>query len=151
MPQVPRFTPLSSASPRASKAARGSSSKRDTHCELLVRRAVWARGLRYRVDVAKLPGRPDLVLAKAKVVVFCDGDFWHGRNLESRIAKLSTGHNAPYWVAKIRRNVERDLEQTCSLKAAGWTVLRFWESDILENPEAIADQIVRAVRENLTP
>jgi DNA mismatch endonuclease (patch repair protein) len=142
----PRYTAFTPASPRASKAARGASAKRDTKCELVLRRAVFARGLRYRVDVKRLPGRPDLVFSRAKVVVFCDGDFWHGRNLAERIAKLEDGHNAPYWVAKITRNVERDGEQRLSLEGEGWLVMRFWESDILKDVERIADEILSAVK-----
>lgn len=143
---TPRYTAFTPASARASNAARGASAKRDTQCELVLRRAVFARGLRYRVDVKGLPGRPDLVFSRAKVVVFCDGDFWHGRNLAERIAKLEDGHNAPYWVAKITRNVERDGEQEASLEAEGWLVLRFWESDILKDVARIADDIVAAVK-----
>lgn len=142
---VPRYTGFTPASPRASKAARGASTKRDTKCEIVLRRAVFARGLRYRVDVKGLPGRPDLVFSRAKVVVFCDGDFWHGKNLTERIAKLKDGHNAPYWVAKITRNVARDREQKASLEAEGWLVLRFWESDILSATAKIADEIKTAV------
>lgn len=66
---------------------------------MLLRRAIWTLGLRYRVDVATLVGRPDLVFPRERVVVFCDGDFWHGRDLLARIAKLRKGSNAPYWVA----------------------------------------------------
>lgn len=143
---VPRYTAFTAASPRATKAARASSAKRDTKPELLLRRAVFSRGLRYRVDVRTLPGRPDLVFSAAKVAVFCDGDFWHGKNLPDRIARLQDGHNAPYWVAKITRNVERDHEQKRSLEADGWLVLRYWESDILKGVERIADEIAETVK-----
>jgi DNA mismatch endonuclease Vsr len=102
---VPRFEVLRPASARASAAARGASRKRDTRCEILLRRALWALGLRYRVDVGDLPGRPDIVFRRARVAVFCDGDYWHGRDLEARLKKLARGHNPAYWVAKIRANV----------------------------------------------
>jgi DNA mismatch endonuclease (patch repair protein) len=95
--------------------------------------------------VAGLPGRPDIVFSQARVVVFCDGDFWHGRNLEARLAKLAQGHNAPYWVAKIRTNVERDRRHDSSLTEAGWLVLRLWEADITKDPSAAADVVVTAV------
>jgi DNA mismatch endonuclease (patch repair protein) len=78
-------------------------------------------------------------------VVFCDGDFWHGRDLDQRLAKLKRGHNATYWVAKVRRNVERDREQERMLQDAGWTVLRVWETDVLRRTMATANQIVRAL------
>lgn len=77
----------------------------------------------------------------ARVVVFCDGDFWHGRNIEQRIAKLSRGHNAGYWVAKVRRNFERDRANDAALETAGWTVLRYWESDIRADAEMLAAAI----------
>ncbi len=146
LPRVPRYDSLAPSSVRASEAARASSAKRHTKCELILRRAIFARGLRYRIDVKSLPGRPDLVFTKAKVVVFCDGDFWHGKNLPERIARLQLGHNAPYWVAKISRNVERDGEQTAALKADGWLVLRYWESDITKSADRIADEIAEIVR-----
>jgi DNA mismatch endonuclease (patch repair protein) len=98
--------------------------------------------LRYRVDVAALPGRPDIVFTAARVVIFCDGDFWHGRDLESRSARLAQGHNASYWTAKIRTNVLRDQKRTEELQADGWLVLRYWESDITGDAAAVATDIV---------
>jgi len=137
---------LSPASNRASKTARGSSKKRDTTPELRLRVALRAKGLRgYRVDVGTLPGRPDVVFAAAKVAVFCDGDFWHGRDLGKRLAKLARGHNAPYWVAKISGNVARDRRHDGELESAGWRVLRYWESDLRTNADAIAEEVRRLV------
>jgi DNA mismatch endonuclease Vsr len=103
-------------------------------------------GLRYRLHVLGLPGSPDIVFTKRQVVVFCDGDFWHGRDLNRRLAKLATGHNATYWLAKVQRNVERDRRQTGALEALGWTVLRFWETDILCRADYVADQIIAVIR-----
>jgi DNA mismatch endonuclease (patch repair protein) len=79
------------------------------------------------------------------VAIFCDGDFWHGRNLAARIKRLAKGHNAPYWTAKVLRNVERDRDQTHRLQDAGWLVCRFWETDILERVEQIAGEVERIV------
>jgi DNA mismatch endonuclease (patch repair protein) len=138
---TPSYTKLSPASENASKAARASSKKRDTKPELLLRRACWALGLRYRVDVDKLPGRPDLVFKKARLLVFVDGDFWHGRNLEARIAKLERGHNAKYWVAKVSANVARDQRNNLYLQENGWRVLRFWESEVIADAEGVAAKI----------
>jgi DNA mismatch endonuclease (patch repair protein) len=109
---------------------------------LVLRRELWQRGLRYRLHYPGLPGRPDIVFTKQRVVVFCDGDFWHGRDLNRRLARLAGGHNAKYWLAKIQRNVDRDLRQTEGLKALGWTVLRFWETDVLRGTSYVADQII---------
>ena len=146
---MPRYTGLAPASPRASAAARGASKKRDTRPELALRRAVFARGLRYRCVADDLPGRPDIVFRRAQVIVFCDGDFWHGRDLATRLMKLERGHNAPYWVAKIKGNVARDRRTDADLVARGWTVLRFWEGDISDDAESIADEISAVVRERL--
>ena len=86
----------------------------------------------------------------AKVVVFCDGDFWHGRNLFERVRKLERGHNAPYWVAKITSNVARDRRQDQDLVDKGWLVLRFWESDIHRDAEAIAAKVAAALAMRLS-
>jgi DNA mismatch endonuclease (patch repair protein) len=112
IPRAPRFEGYMPSSAKASAAARAASRRRDTQCELALRRALWALGLRYRVDVRQLPGKPDIVFRRLRIAIFCDGDFWHGRDLGARIRRLSRGHNAPYWVAKIRRNVERDATNT---------------------------------------
>ncbi|WP_348652882.1 hypothetical protein [Polyangium sp. y55x31] len=85
---TPSFACLHPASENASTAARAASAKRNTRCELALRRELWRRGLRYRLHLPGLPGRPDIVFTKHRVVVFCDGDFWHGRHLEARLAKL---------------------------------------------------------------
>jgi DNA mismatch endonuclease, patch repair protein len=143
---TPSYKGLLPASVSASRVASASSKKRDTKPELLLRRALWARGVRYRVDVGALPGRPDLVVSSARLVVFCDGDFWHGRNLEGRVAKLAAGHNAPYWVSKINGNVERDRRVERVLIDSGWKVLRFWESDVRANPGLAARAVLKAVR-----
>src|SRR5947207_8625156 len=85
--------------------------KTDTKPELTIRRLAFARGLRYRKYSARLPGKPDLVFASARVVVFVDGDFWHGWRFEEWESKLSS----PYWKEKIRRNRERDQERCARL------------------------------------
>jgi len=142
---APSYKGLSPASATASRIASASSAKRDTRPELILRRALWSTGLRYRVDVGTLPGRPDLVFRAARLVVFCDGDFWHGRNLRRRLQKLTLGHNAPYWVSKIRSNVARDRRIERLLNDCGWHVLRFWESDVRANPQQAAQAILKAV------
>jgi DNA mismatch endonuclease (patch repair protein) len=92
-----------------------------------------------------LPGRPDIVFPGPRVVVFCDGDFWHGRELNKRMEKLARGNNAPYWLAKISGNVERDVAQTLALQSLGWVVLRFWETDILSDPNIVAEAVAHAL------
>ncbi len=130
----------------ASGVASAGSAKRNTKPELLLRGALRGKGLRYRTDVAALPGRPDLVITSARLAVFCDGDFWHGRNLTKRLDKLATGHNAAYWVAKIRSNVQRDRRVARLLRQSGWRVLRLWESDIEADPMSAARAVIKASR-----
>ena len=109
---------------------------KDTEPELMLRRALWKENLRYRVNYKELPGKPDIVFTKYHVVVFCDGDYWHGHNwairglssLEEELAGYSD-----FWRKKILRNIERDKEVNEALKSQGWTVIRIWESDIRKN------------------
>lgn len=145
-PSRPSYKGLRPASSRASAAARGSSKKTGTRCELALRRALWVAGCRYRKNVPDLPGRPDIVFPGAQVAVFCDGDFWHGRDWETRREKLSRGANAAYWLAKIRRNMERDQQNTRHLQSLGWTVLRLWESQIREDLSGTVQVVASAVR-----
>lgn len=109
---------------------------KDTRPELKLRKALWHEGLRYRVNYKKLPGKPDIVFTKWKLVVFCDGDFWHGHNWAIRglssLQEELEGYSQ-YWRDKITRNIERDEENNKSLRALGWTVIRIWESDIKQD------------------
>jgi DNA mismatch endonuclease (patch repair protein) len=92
-------------------------------------------------DVKHLPGRPDIVFRRERVAIFCDGDFWHGRNWRRIKSKLAKGSNSGYWVNKIRNNMTRDRRYNAALKKEGWAVLRYWESDILTNSSDIAATI----------
>lgn len=95
MPRVPRYSAFHPASPVAS-AIKKHNRARDTKAEMLLRRALWARRPRYRLYADDLPGNPDIMLRQARVVVFVDGDFWHGRHWKQRRAKLARGSNAAY-------------------------------------------------------
>lgn len=143
----PSYKRLAPASSRASGIARRASSKRDTRPEVLLRKALRDRGLRFRTNVTSLPGCPDIVITGSKLAVFCDGDFWHGRRLTQRLARLHRGHNAEYWVAKIRSNVQHDRNVVRALRASGWTVLRFWETDLRANCERAAEKVLSAMRD----
>jgi len=136
------FSPASEAASRAKRANR----KSDTAHEINLRRELWRLGLRYRKYVAGLPGTPDLVFARPRIIVFCDGDFWHGRYWRQLKMQLARRHNAAYWLAKIGRNRERDRKNTDLLKRQGWMVLRFWETDIQRDPVSTALAIRQAVR-----
>lgn len=141
----PSYRDLKARDRRASRAAQGASRKRDTRCELLLRRRLWALGYRYRIDVQGLQGRPDIVFPRERVAIFCDGDFWHGRDLDRRVERLQRGHNAPYWVEKIRYNVLRDRRNDGLLEYEGWTVLRFWETDIRRDLDAVVARVVETL------
>jgi DNA mismatch endonuclease (patch repair protein) len=101
--------------------------RRDTRQELALRRALFSRGLRYRVDfsIADLRCRPDIVFSAAKIAVFVDGCFWHSCPLHGSWPKS----NAEWWRAKLEANVRRDRAADERLRAGGWTVLRFWEHE----------------------
>jgi DNA mismatch endonuclease, patch repair protein len=109
--------------------------------EVLLRSVLWRRGYRFRKHVRDLPGNPDLVFAAQRVAVFCDGDFWHGRNWPQLRVELSRRSNAAYWVAKIDANRTRDRVRRRALRAQGWSVFECWESDVLAHPEEIATRL----------
>lgn len=140
------FAAFKPSTSKASRIARSSSRKVGTKCELLLREELHKRGLSFDTNVEELPGKPDIVLRKEGIVCFCDGDFWHGRNLRQRIEKLSEGSNAVYWVAKIRGNVRRDRAVDRLLRYAGWRVIRLWESDIQKDLENSAEKVLRSLR-----
>lgn len=142
--KYPTFRGLVPASRGASKAKRGNRSS-DTLHELILRRELSRLGLRFRKNVITLRGKPDIVFPKARVLVFCDGDFWHGRHWRALRKKLLQGANASYWTAKIARNVRRDRENTALLTEGGWRVIRLWETDIQENPLGNAVRVQKIV------
>jgi DNA mismatch endonuclease (patch repair protein) len=114
---------------------------RNTKPELIVRRLAHARGLRFRLHERGLPGCPDLVFARAKVVVFIDGDFWHGWRFSRWKTKL-----APYWESKIAGNRKRDRSNFRRLRHEGWSVIRLWEHEVENDPGKCVDRILQAVR-----
>jgi len=147
--KVPTFLGLKPSSLHASRLAQLASLKSGTRCEVLLRKRVWALGIRYRLNSDHIPGKPDLVFPSARLAIFCDGDFWHGYKLEKRLAQLRKGHNAPYWTAKVLTNYKRDRRVDRQLRKAGWRVMRFWESHVRRSADAIALQIANAVRAQL--
>lgn len=101
---------------------------KNTQPELMFRKALYSARIRYRLNVAKLPGKPDIAISKYKLAIFIDGDFWHGHKWEEK--KLRIKSNAEYWIKKIERNMQRDAENTIALQGMGYTVLRFWEHEV---------------------
>ena len=112
---------------------------KDSKIEVLLRKELWSRGLRYRKNVNRIYGKPDIVFISKKIAVFCDSEFWHGYNWEER--KKDFKSHQEFWIPKIERNMERDAEVTAKLEAEGWTVLRFWGNEIKKNVSACADLI----------
>lgn len=116
---------------------------RNTKPEMALRKELWKLGLRYRTNVRKLKGTPDIVFNKHKVVVFVDGEFWHGYDWEVKKDKIKT--NKEFWIKKIERNIERDLETNCHYTSLGFTVLRFWESEIKKDLTGCSLRIIAAI------
>jgi DNA mismatch endonuclease (patch repair protein) len=139
-PKAPSFASLRPASDASSRAMKRNLS-RNTQPEILLRTALRAYGLRYRLHFAALPGRPDLVFPSKRLAIFCDGDFWHGRYWPRLRKQLAQRANADYWIAKIAANRARDRFRTRQLTESGWTVLRFWETDIRRNAQIPARRI----------
>jgi DNA mismatch endonuclease (patch repair protein) len=100
----------------------------NTKPELLLRNELWKLGFRYRLNVSKLKGKPDIFLKKYKVIIFVDGEFWHGYKWAEKKAKIKS--NSKYWIKKIEQNIERDIRNNEELKLLGYKVLRFWEHEI---------------------
>ena len=112
---------------------------KDTKPEMIVRRWLWSRGFRYRLNSPKLPGHPDLVLRKYRTCVFVNGCFWHGHHVEVKSEKRGVKSsecckipktNRGFWVEKIRRNKERDKEEQRKLAAMGWHSITIWECEL---------------------
>lgn len=120
---------------------------RDTTPELLLRTALHARGVRYRLHASDVLGRPDLVNRRRRVAVFVDGDFWHGNPAGwqkrgfARMEDQFAPEKRAVWAPKLRRNMERDRTVTATLERDGWRVLRVWESEVRANPDAVAGRI----------
>lgn len=116
---------------------------KDSEIELMLRKELWSRGLRYRKNVTKIVGKPDIVFLGKKVAVFCDSEFWHGFNWEER--KKDFKSNQEFWIPKIERNIQRDIEVNKQLTEEGWIVLRFWGRDIKKNCSECVDKIEKVL------
>ncbi len=128
----------------------------DTKPEISFRKALWSRGLRYKKSVQNLPGKPDIVFPSKKLAIFVDGDFWHGiqwrhRNLTCLEEQFENTPNRDYWLSKITRNIERDNIVTGKLLCDGWTVLRFWESDLKKNMNQCVELTLSVLRNRTKP
>ena len=112
---------------------------KNTKIELMLRKALWHSGIRYRINFRALPGTPDIVITKYKIAIFCDGEFWHGKNWNLQKNKFHS--NREYWISKIERNMARDYEAVLRLERQGWYVLRFWGKEIEKDLDSCLKEI----------
>lgn len=122
---------------------------KDTSIELMLRKALWHRGYRYRKNYKKLPGKPDIAITKQKVAIFCDSEFFHGKDWEVKKPKLEKSNNPDFWIGKIERNMQRDLENDQKLQFLGWTVIHFWGKEIKKDLDGCIRVIEEAIFENM--
>lgn len=118
---------------------------KDTDIEVMLRRELWNRGYRYRKNDKSLPGTPDIVLGKYKIVIFCDGEFFHGKDWEVLKPRLMKSNNSEYWISKISRSITHDNEVNKALLFKGWTVIRFWGNDIKKD----VDGCIKVIEETI--
>lgn len=124
------------------KAVKSSGSK----IEVMLQKELWHRGLRYRKNAKQIYGKPDIVFIGKKVAVFCDSEFFHGYDWKHK--QLEIKSHRDFWIPKIERNMQRDIEVNEKLKSDGWTVIRFWGKEIKKDVSSCADIIESAVRRN---
>ena len=122
---------------------------KNTKIEIALRKALWHKGYRYRKNYVALPGKPDIVLMKQKIAIFCDSEFFHGKDWEILKPQLEHGKNGEFWIKKISRNRERDDEVNKQLLFLGWTVIRFWGKDILKDTDECVKVVEEAIFDNM--
>lgn len=120
---------------------------KNTLPERLLRKALYKKGLRYRLNSSLVPGHPDILFKKYKIAVFVDGDFWHGRDYKINEVKTNT----KYWNKKIKANIERDIKINQSLAQLGYTVIRLWEKEIEKDTQRCSDIVFDAVQKKENP
>lgn len=118
---------------------------KDTSIELKLRKELWRRGYRYRKNYTELPGKPDIVLTKYKIAIFCDSEFFHGKDWEVLKPQLEKGKNADFWIEKISKNQQHDDDINKQLQFLGGTVIRFWGKDIMKK----TDECIQVIEENI--
>lgn len=118
---------------------------KDTKIEIILRKELWKKGYRYRKNYDKLPGKPDIVLTKYKIAIFCDSEFFHGKDWDVLKNRLKNGENGEFWIKKISRNIERDDEVNKKLFFEGWTVIRFWGEDIKKHTEECVNVVEEVI------
>ena len=117
----------------------------DTKIEIKLRIALWYVRIRYRKNYKALLGKLDIVITRHRIVVFCDSEFWHGKDWEDKRPRLQRGNNPDFWIKKIEKNMQRDRENDQKLNSLGWTVIHFWGDEITKSP----DECVRVIEETI--
>ncbi|MHA3786599.1 very short patch repair endonuclease [Flavobacterium hauense] len=141
---VPRFKDVNGfyTSPARSKVMSKIRSK-NTKPEIIFRKELWKRGLRYRTHVKDIPGSPDIIMKKYKVIIFIDGEFWHGYNWNEKKEKIKT--NRDFWIPKIERNMQRDQQNNEKLLILGYKVFRFWEHSIKKELQSCINEVTEYI------
>ena len=118
---------------------------KDTSIEVALRKALWKEGIRYRKNYRALPGTPDIAITKYQLAIFCDSEFFHGKDWEILKLRLEKGKNPDFWIKKIERNRNRDFENDRKLLFLGYTVLHFWGQDITKH----TNECLQAIEETI--
>jgi DNA mismatch endonuclease Vsr len=118
---------------------------KDTSIEIILRKALWQQGIRYRKNYSKLHGKPDIAITKYKIAVFCDSEFWHGYDWSNSKQKIKSNHE--YWIPKIEGNMARDQKNNQILESEGWLVIRLWGKEIRKAVPECIDKIMQAVEQ----
>ena len=116
-----------------------------TKIEVALSKSLWKLGYRYRKNDKSVFGKPDIKMKKLKIAIFVDGDFWHGKNWQER--KNDHKSNREFWHKKIEKNISRDSIVNSKLAQEGWTVLRFWGSEVEKKLDECINKIVRVINE----
>ena len=144
MATVPRFRESGFTTTPERSAQMSKIRAKETKMEVALRKAIWQTGLRYRKNVKRLPGTPDIVFGKYKLAVFVDGDFWHGHNWDTKKHTFKT--NREFWIPKIERNMERDAQNNVQLQSMGYKVLRFWENEVKKDVLGCVLKVVKSLK-----
>lgn len=126
-------------SPEISKRMSHVKTKRNS-AEIMIAKSLWHRGYRYRLNYKALPGSPDIALAKYRIAIFIDGEFWHGKDFEQRKTKLK--NNKDYWIEKIQENIDRDLKNDKLLRQMDWYPIHFWSNDVIKYCNQCVEEVI---------
>ena len=118
---------------------------KDSFIEISLRKELWKRGIRYRKNVSSVFGKPDIAFIGLKIAVFVDSEFWHGFDWKHKQFEIKS--NRDFWIPKIERNIQRDMQVTARLESENWTVIRIWGNDIKKDVISVADRIERIYKE----